>query len=96
MKILLVEDDSRVASFIRRGLRQTNSQSTCLRVVVGSQNGVIQRGQPVVRPHALLTCQVVLPWRPSGKINRAFPVLILTARGAAPDKAELFHQGCDD
>lgn len=97
MRILLVEDDQRVASFIRRGL---TAERFAVDVAGDGQQGL---DLAVSKEYDLLILDLMLPslggqevLRTIRKSNRTIPVLILTAKGAVKDKVELFEKGCDD
>ncbi len=97
MRVLLVEDDQRVASFIRRGL---TAERFIVDVAVDGQQGL---DLAVSKEYDLLILDLMLPGlggqevlRTIRKSNRTIPVLILTAKGAVKDKVELFEKGCDD
>jgi heavy metal response regulator len=97
MRILLVEDDQRVASFIRRGLA---AERFVVDVAGDGQQGL---DLAVSKEYDLLILDLMLPslggqevLRTIRKSNRTIPVLILTAKGAVKDKVELFEKGCDD
>jgi heavy metal response regulator len=97
MRILLIEDDQRVASFIRRGL---TAEKFLVDVAQDGQNG-LQWAES--REYNLVILDLMLPslsghevLRAIRKKDRTIPVLILTARGAVRDKVELFEGGCDD
>ncbi len=97
MRILVVEDDSRVASFIRRGLSADKFQ------VDVAQDGPSGLDLALSKEYSLIILDLMLPGLTGQavldgvrQINRTVPVLILTARGAVQDKVELFQRGCDD
>jgi len=97
MHILLVEDEVRVANFIRRGLREERF------IVDVAPDGdqaleMVQTGQ-----YDLVILDLLLPKRSgldvlrtirAGKI--AVPVLILTAKDSAQDKVTGLNAGADD
>ena len=97
MRILVIEDDSRVASFIRRGL---SADKFLVDVAPDGQSGL---ELAVSKDYSLIVLDLMLPGMTGQEVltglrktNRAVPVLILTARGAVRDKVELFQKGCDD
>lgn len=97
MRVLLVEDDQRVASFIRRGLI---AERFVVDVASDGQHGL---ELAVSRDYNLLILDLMLPGlggeevlRTIRKSNRTIPVLVLTAIGAVKDKVDLFEKGCDD
>jgi DNA-binding response OmpR family regulator len=97
MRMLLVEDDPKVANFVARGLR---AQSYAVDVV---HDGIT--GKQYIQSYAydLLILDLMLP-RLSGTALLAevrglrphLPVLILTARDAVLDKVRHFEAGADD
>ncbi len=97
MKILLAEDDSRVASFIKRGLTE---ESYTVDVAPDGEKAVFL-GQ--TQPYDLIILDIMLPKR-SGievlKILRsekiASPVLLLTAKDKLEDKVAGLNAGADD
>jgi len=93
----VIEDDPRVASFIRRGLA---ADKFMVDVAPDGQSGL---ELAVSRDYSLIVLDLMLPGMTGQEVlaglrktNRAVPVLILTARGAVRDKVELFQKGCDD
>jgi len=97
MRILVIEDDSRVASFIRRGL---SADKFPVDVAPDGQSGL---ELAVSRDYSLIVLDLMLPGMTGQnvlaalrKTKRDVPVLVLTARGAVRDKVELFQKGCDD
>ena len=97
MRILVIEDDSRVASFIRRGL---SADKFLVDIAHDGQSGL---ELAVSKDYSLIVLDLMLPGMTGQEVlaglrktNRAVPVLILTARGAVRDKVELFQKGCDD
>jgi heavy metal response regulator len=97
MRILLVEDDQRVASFIRRGLAAERF------LVDAAHDGQTGLNWAESREYNLIILDLMLPSLSGQQILEAIrkrdatiPVLILTARGAVRDKVELFEGGCDD
>ena len=97
MRILVIEDDSRVASFIRRGL---SADKFLVDISPDGQSGL---ELAVSKDYSLIVLDLMLPGMTGQdvlavlrKTNRVVPVLVLTARGAVRDKVELFQKGCDD
>ncbi|MCI0624421.1 MAG: response regulator transcription factor [Acidobacteria bacterium] len=97
MRILLIEDDQRVASFIRRGLAAEKF------LVDATQDGQTGLHWAQSREYDLVILDLMLPSLSGQEVlqairkkDRTIPVLILTARGAVRDKVELFEGGCDD
>jgi heavy metal response regulator len=97
MRILVIEDDPRVASFIRRGLAADKF------VVDLAQEGESGLDLALSKDYNLIILDLMLPGLMGQEVldgirktNRTVPVLILTAKGAVRDKVELFEKGCDD
>ena len=97
MRILVIEDDPRVASFIRRGL---SADKFLVDIAPDGQSGL---ELAVSKDYSLIVLDLMLPGMTGQdvlavlrKTNRVVPVLVLTARGAVRDKVELFQKGCDD
>jgi DNA-binding response OmpR family regulator len=97
MRILLVEDEEKVARFVERGLKAE------LYVVDVAANGrtalhnfehvsydlvILDLNLPDISGHEVL--------RSIRRDNRQLPVLILSARDSIADKVENFEQGADD
>jgi len=97
MRILVIEDDRRVASFIRRGLSADKF------VVDVAQEGQSGLDLALSKDYNLIILDLMLPGLTGQEVldgirktNRTVPVLVLTAKGAVRDKVELFEKGCDD
>ena len=97
MRILVIEDDHRVASFILRGL---SADKFLVDVAADGQAGV---ELALSKDYSLIILDLMLPGLSGEEVldsvrksNRSIPVLVLTARGAVRDKVELFGKGCDD
>jgi len=97
MRILLVEDEPKVAGFVQRGL-------TAERYAVDvSADG--QEGWELAEayPYDLIILDLMLPTLEGKEVlqrirkkNTSVPVLILTARDTVDDKVRLFEMGADD
>ncbi len=97
MRILLVEDDSRVASFIRRGLRE---EQYAVDVAADGERAIYlaQTGD-----YDLIILDWLLPKRNGLDVLRTLraehvvtPVLILTAKDELQDKVAGLNAGADD
>ena len=97
MRILLVEDDPRVASFIRRGLRE---ERYTVDVAKDGEQALFlaQTGE-----YDLIVLDVMLPKRDGLDVLRRLrsdrvtvPVLILTAKDELQDKVAGLNAGADD
>ncbi len=97
MRILLVEDEKRIASFVARGLKEERY------VVDVAHNGEEGLFQAQVNPYDLIILDVMLPGkdgftvcREIRKTDHQVPVLMLTARDTVPDKVRGLDAGADD
>ncbi len=97
MRILLVEDDARVASFIRRGLRE---EQYTVDVANDGEKALFlaQTGE-----YDLIILDILLPKRNGLEVLRTLrgdkitaPVLMLTAKDELHDKVEGLNAGADD
>jgi heavy metal response regulator len=97
MRLLLVEDEKKVADFVVRGLK---AERFAVDVVHDGQDGW---EMAKAFDYDLIILDLMLP-RMSGtevlkrirRTNSALPVLILTARDATAEKVENFEAGADD
>ena len=97
MRILVVEDERKIATFVQKGLKE-----------FGFTVDVIDRGDEALdiivdNPFDAVVLDIMLPGRDGLSILRALrersnaiPVLILTARGEICEKVEGLDQGADD
>jgi DNA-binding response OmpR family regulator len=97
MRILIVEDDRKLAEFVARGLRAERF------AVDVAGNG--REGENYIRAYAydLLILDLMLPQMSGTELLRrvrlshaSLPVLVLTARDALEDKVAHFEAGADD
>jgi two-component system copper resistance phosphate regulon response regulator CusR len=97
MRLLIVEDDPKLADVVARGLRAERF------AVDVAEDGV--RGQSLLDTYAydLLILDLMLPRMSGSELLRwvrqrhtALPVLVLTARDATEDKVAHFEAGADD
>jgi DNA-binding response OmpR family regulator len=97
MRMLLVEDEKKVADFVVRGLR---AEQFALDVAPDGTVGweLASSGQ-----HDLIILDLMLPGMSGAELLRRFraqggtaAVLVLTARDSTSDKVELFEAGADD
>lgn len=97
MRVLLVEDDTRLAREIARALRRENfavdiaangEDGQHLGLTEAYDAAVLDLGLPIVPG-----VEVLRAWRSNG---RHLPVLIMTARAGWTDKVEGFKAGADD
>ena len=97
MRILLVEDDKKVASFIHKGLEEAGY------AVAVAPDGEAGLFMGLDRVHDLIILDVMLPKKPGFQVLRelrqgsvATPVLLLTARDTVEDKVQGLDAGADD
>ncbi|HKK08786.1 MAG TPA: response regulator transcription factor, partial [Gemmatimonadota bacterium] len=97
MKILVVEDNKKVASFIERGLREEGY------AVDVAHDGVDGSMKAHVYDYDLLLLDIMLPGKSGLEIvhdlrqeEEAVPVLLLTARDATEDVVRGLDAGADD
>lgn len=97
MRILLVEDEPRVAHFIARGLRE---QSYAVDVATDGEAALAQAG---VNEYDAIILDVMLPLKDGFHVCREMraqgikpPVLMLTARDAVEDRVRGLDCGADD
>ena len=94
--ILVVEDDERISSFIRRGLE---AEGYLVDVVKDGREGV-EKG---MAPYDLILLDLLLPDQSGHEVCQALrreqvqtPILILTAKDGLEDKLSGFDHGADD
>src|SRR6476661_9661903 len=97
MRILVVEDDSRMADVIAKGLRE---QSYAVDVVHDGESGLYQAS---INDYDVIVLDVLLPARDGYEVCRELrsrrnmtPVLMLTARATIDDRLTGFDAGADD
>jgi DNA-binding response OmpR family regulator len=97
MRILIIEDDKKVASFIERGLREEGY------AVDAAHDGIVGSMKAHVYDYDLLVVDVMLPGKTGFEIvhelrkeRKAVPVLLLTARDAKEDIVRGLDVGADD
>jgi len=90
MRVLVVEDERKVANFIRQGLEEEGHTEALDRLLVGL-------------PYDLVVLDVMLPRRDGLSVLKALrdkrvstPVLLLTARDGVADKVAGLDLGADD
>jgi len=97
MRVLLVEDDSRIAHFVAKGLRE---QSYAVDVVGSGEDALYQAA---INTYDLVLLDVMIP-APDGfavcrelrNNGQRMPILMLTARDAVEDRIEGLDRGADD
>lgn len=97
MHILIVEDEQKIAAFLRRGLMEKGF------VVDVAEDGEQGLEYALARKVDLIILDVALPkrdgWSLMAELRRAgiqTPVLFLTARDSVPDRVKGFDLGADD
>ena len=97
MRVLVVEDDRKVASFIRKGLME---EGYAVDVAPEGETGL---AMGLDRLHDIIILDVMLPGKPGFQVVRelrqakvATPVLLLTAREAVEDRVQGLDAGADD
>ncbi|MGB7438586.1 MAG: response regulator transcription factor [Candidatus Acidiferrum sp.] len=97
MRLLLVEDDSRIARFVARGLRE---QAYAVDVAVSGDDALYQ---VEINDYDLIVLDVMIPGKDGFATCRAIrtmgkrmPILMLTARDAVNDRILGLDSGADD
>jgi two-component system copper resistance phosphate regulon response regulator CusR len=97
MRLLLVEDDARIARFVAKGLRE---QAYAVDV---SSNGDDALYQSEINTYDLVILDVMIPGRNGFEVCRELrksgqrmPILMLTARDAVEDRITGLDHGADD
>jgi heavy metal response regulator len=97
MKVLLIEDEKKVAHFIRQGLEEEHYS------VDAAYDGEEGERMAMESAYDLLIVDVMLPKKNGFQITRALraakkatPILMLTAKAATEDKVEGLDSGADD
>jgi two-component system copper resistance phosphate regulon response regulator CusR len=97
VRILLVEDESRVAGFIAKGLRE---QAYAVDIASDGEQALYQAA---VNQYDIVILDVMLPLKDGHTVCRELrasgfrtPILMLTARGAVDDRVEGLDSGADD
>ncbi|HPY31302.1 MAG TPA: response regulator transcription factor [Verrucomicrobiota bacterium] len=97
MKILVIEDEKKIASFIRKGLAAAGF------IVEVSHRGDDGFTLATTRPYDALVLDIMLPGRDGLSILRnlrerkiGVPIILLTARGELNERLEGLNLGADD
>jgi two-component system copper resistance phosphate regulon response regulator CusR len=97
VRILLVEDETRVAGFIAKGLRE---QAYAVDIAGDGEQALYQTA---VNQYDVVILDVMLPVKDGHTVCRELrasgfrtPILMLTARGAVDDRVEGLDSGADD
>jgi DNA-binding response OmpR family regulator len=97
MQILVVEDDTRIAGFLRKGLTESGYQVTV------ADNGEDAYLDARLNPYDLVVLDLMLPGMDGVEVarklrsaQRTVPILMLTARDTEGDKITGLDAGADD
>jgi len=97
MRILVVEDQERIASFVEKGLKEQGF------VVDVTHDGDDGYALALTEPYDAIVLDIMLPGRDGlsilGNLRKkgsAVPVILLTARGELDERLEGLHLGADD
>jgi two-component system copper resistance phosphate regulon response regulator CusR len=97
MRLLIVEDDRKLAEFVARGLR---AEGYAVDIAIDGTEG---RDHIDAYQYDLLILDLMLPQVSGSELlrlvrqtNATLPVLVLTARDATEDKVKHFEAGADD
>ena len=97
MRILIVEDEKKVASFIKKGLQQEGYAADTV------HDGADAVHNAALFDYDLVILDLMLPTKPGLEVMREIrskkpklPVLVLTAKGAVNDKVAGLDAGVDD
>lgn len=97
MKLLLVEDDQRLAEVVRRGLEEKGYEVEC----VGDGQAALEAGR--ANEYALVILDLMLPKLSGEEVLAGLraagvstPILVLTAKDQLTDKVSILNAGADD
>ena len=97
MRVLIVEDEKKVASFIKKGLQQEGYAADAV------HNGAEACQNALLLDYDLIVLDLMLPAKSGLEVLREIrskkpnvPVLVLTAKGAVNDKVAGLDAGADD
>ncbi len=97
MEILIIEDDQRVASLLKRGLEEHGFSSTVV------YDGILGKKLAETKKFDLIITDIILPGIDGLRLCREIrnllpdvPIIMLTALGTTDDKVEGFDAGADD
>ncbi len=97
MNVLVVEDEKKIASFIRRGLKEQNFNVDVL------HNGDEAYERILAHPYDIIVMDIMIPGKDGLNILKNIrkqhintPVLLLTARSELDDRIEGLNLGADD
>ena len=97
VKVLLIEDDKKIASFVAKGLQEQGF------VVDACRDGDEGCEMALEQPYDVILLDVMLPGRDGLSILRLLrekqlrvPVILITARGSLNERIEGLNLGADD
>src|ERR1700741_4869994 len=97
MRLLLVEDDARIARFVAKGLRE---QAYAVDVTANGEDALYEAA---INSYDLVILDVMIPGRDGFEVCRELrragqrmPILMLTARDAVEDRISGLDHGADD
>jgi two-component system copper resistance phosphate regulon response regulator CusR len=97
MRILLVEDEPKVASFIRKGLEEQMHE------IIQAYDGEMGKRLAAEKDYDLIILDIILPKADGLEVcrhirshNATVPILMLTALGTTDDKVTGLESGADD
>ncbi|HDJ28377.1 MAG TPA: response regulator transcription factor [Proteobacteria bacterium] len=97
MKILVIEDEKKVANFLQKGLKEEQF------VVDVAYDGLDGEYLATTNDYDLILLDIMLPGKDGIEILKTLrqrqiniPVIMLTAKEMVEDKVEGFNAGCDD
>ncbi len=97
MKILLVEDEPKVASFIKQGLEEQNYE------VVIASDGLLGLKYGIETNFDVVILDIMIPYKNGVEVAKELriagvksPILMLTALGSVDEKVEGLDSGADD
>jgi len=97
MRVLIVEDEEKVASFIKKGLEEENFN------VDVAYSGDVGENLILSNNYDIIILDIMLPVKDGNEILKKMrdkgidtPVIMLTAKDKISDKVESFSIGCDD
>ncbi len=97
MRILVVEDEKKIGSLLRRGLREQGFTADLV------ENGIEAFERATTEPFDVIVLDIMLPGRDGLSVLRGIrergiitPVLLLSARGEVNERVEGLNLGADD
>ena len=97
MRVLIVEDDEQIASFVIKGLKQSGF------AVDHASDGEDGLHMAELNPYDVMIIDIMLPKRDGFSVienlrstGNTTPILVLSARGSIDDKLKGFQSGSDD